>query len=141
MYMTDANAIKLSQQIKKQQYDTKKIRALLSADIQRFFTDEKVLKSLKMSSKANEALADLRKIVADAKYGKETVYAAIALSLFNESSGLSILKNHQRYWVTNSEIEKLHVRAALILLNESFFEKFQFLNGAMSPDLYREIKS
>lgn len=141
MNMTEARSTKLGQQIEKQKYDTKKIRALLSADIQRFCTEGKILRSLRLSSKSNEVLADLRKIVSAAKYGKETVYAAIALSLFNEFSGLAILKNHQKYWVTNSEIEKLHVRAALILLHESFLEKFQFLNVTMSPDLYREIKN
>lgn len=72
--------------------------------------------------------------------GKETVYAAIVLSLFNDPSGLSILRNYQKYWVASSEVEKIHVRAALILLNETVSRNFNFTNASMFIELFKEIQ-
>ena len=121
-------------------YDLKKIRILLIADILRFCTDGKILKAVQSAAKNPEFLNELRSIVNLLKYGKETLYAAITLALFNDAKGMVILKNYQKYWVTSSEIEKLHVCAALILLKEITSDKFSAVNASMSPELYKEIQ-
>ena len=121
-------------------YDLKKIRVLLISDVLRFCTDDKIIKAMRLASKTPEVLNDLRNLVGHLKYGKETVYAAVVLAVFNDPKGVPVLKNYQKYWVTSSEIEKLHVRAALLLLNELTNEKLHFANASISPELYKEVQ-
>jgi len=125
--------------VRKNNYDKRKIRTLLISDLHRFCKEERIVNSLKATSKAGDILKDLRQIVANLKYGKETVYAAVTLSIFNDPSGVSILKNHHKYWGTDSQIEKLHVRAAMILLHENVGESFKINHWHLSPELYRLI--
>lgn len=133
--------IQLKRSCDNHKYDQKKIRVLLMSDVLRFCTDDKIIKAMQSATRGSEALNELRQIVTQMKYGKETVYAAIVLAIYQDASGTGVLKNYQKFWSTSSEIEKLHVRAALILLNDLPQDKFHFANTAISYELTKEVQN
>lgn len=138
--MQTAQHINITTEYSLKKIEYNKIKTLLAADVRRFCKNEKILIALKSYGQSQAtAWSDLRKSVSSLKFGEETVYAAIVLALYNDPSGLLVLKNQQRYWTSHSEIEKLHVRAALILLHNASSDKFKAVNRNLSPDLYREL--
>ena len=107
--------------------------------------DSKMLAHLDQGA-TDENLAILRKMVVPSNdpglAGKQVFEAALILSLFGDKAGLEVLENTSKYFQTNSNIEKVHAAAALILLGKTpRLSPMTSYNGqAMSPELFKLIQ-
>ncbi len=117
-----------------------KIKKLLIEDIQQFCVQKELVHAL-LNNGTGESLNALKTIVSHpvSVQGELVLYSAVILAIFNDSSGLPILRDHKKYFLTNSEIESLHVAAARVLLNDDSEEMTKVNWRAMSPKLTDEI--
>ncbi|MBI2871268.1 MAG: hypothetical protein HYY14_06120 [Candidatus Omnitrophica bacterium] len=127
----------------KNAYDRQLIRALLTKDVVRFCHSEEVTRIL--ADKRSEANIRLLESFLNPNFEsmderERALYAAVALAIFDQKSGISVLQDFEKYFMTNTGIESMHVRAALILIGENP-ERVRFANVPMSPDLCKSISA
>ncbi len=108
--------------------DLERVRVLLAQEAARFCRSDEI-------ARARDDVEALRGFVAAAEpEGERALFAAIALAVLNDRTGLELLRHPNRYFMTNCSVEVGLANAARVLLGD-LTPPIQMINASMLGSL------